>query len=1258
MQSVQAFAVFVVCYILHCTTGQNPATQFTQAPPRTVSGILGYDVTFHWTFSFAVDKDWKDFTQIYWGMTDNAKRVTDKYMTVFKDGRAIVNYQLKPLSLQSRLGVIKNISKDRCIVDFVLKNVTRRDANLAYGCTATVFGNPIWNGPIYLVLRVPPSFTLRSNSTMEVEEGKHVNLRCGATGDPVPLIQWKRQRELLQSSKRTANLSITKVKLKNGGIYTCTAKNTGGSTSYSVLVRVTRYRPYIDNITSSKVVKSWLGHAVILKCIVDANPAATFTWYKDGRSILRDVNSTHNNSTLSIKPNKSDQFGSYLCKAVNIKGTTLHNITVEQLYPPGPPVITERIPDMLSISVSWAKPLNDGGKMVLDYKIVFLDVNKKEQKLLKGITGNAYTLQDLRQNRNYTIIIYARNDVGYGKPANVTISTLEAARPVILFIATAPSLMSVHVWWNSTNNNTGVKILDYRVMLIDTVTQEERNFSKITALSLYINNLKHNRTYLIKVQAENDDGYGRFKIKAFKTLEADPPGPPVIKAFPRVFELKITWNSSIQDISNIEILDYRIKVWDGSLLVQKQDAITGRSLVIKNLSRNKTYVIGIQARNEAGYGQMANITSRTILEGPPDAPTITNITIQENYFLIRWTEPYNGESPIKLYTVTVWLISAVNNSHQTERPISRNTTETKLSLKFKWNKTYQVAVSAWNIHGQSFCRTPKIFTTRRPGSSSTVATASPKATPATHTQEQSTKSHTIDQDQTVKAKSDKVENDKNIFIYLAPLWIVIAAFGIPSVLFVVWKAAKKITHVQTYKQPPKSRRARQYHNRDSESSVTTMADVTENKRRNHYESITAIFEMNHNYGYNAHDEQNLQSPNSLNINGDQESKPYEYNHLHETSWDKTEKPKTKIQIGLVNPSNQGENELESGQGGMSPNHFYSHLIHSGRQTPVSNEYSTIPVKCKWEISRRRLRLDSITRCWQFGPVKKGFVLNVDQNGHWIPVTVKILSDKGKPNEQGRKDLLSELEILKSLPAHNHVIQLLACVTESEPFCIITEFTPYGDLLGFLRKKRGLEDAYYNTERLPRRSVTSHQLMQFAWEIADGMAHLSSAKIVHRDLAARNVLLGENLTCKITDFATSRDMGLQDMCQRQNGGRLPVKWTALEALLDDVYTTKSDVWSFGVVLFEIVTMGGDPYPGIEVLDLIHRLASGYRIEKPMHVSEQVYDVMLSCWHEVPNTRPTFRELQNSIAQLDKENQNCINLRAYDGGLYESVQPLSR
>ena len=99
--------------------------------------------------------------------------------------------------------------------------------------------------------------------------------------------------------------------------------------------------------------------------------------------------------------------------------------------------------------------------------------------------------------------------------------------------------------------------------------------------------------------------------------------------------------------------------------------------------------------------------------GPPDAPTITNITIHGNQFLFRWTEPYDGESPIKLYTVTVWL-SAGSNLHQKERPISWNTTETKLSLDFIWNTTYKVVVSAWNSHGQSFFGTPKIFTTGRP----------------------------------------------------------------------------------------------------------------------------------------------------------------------------------------------------------------------------------------------------------------------------------------------------------------------------------------------------------------------------------------------------------------------------------------------------------------------------------------------------------------------------------------------------------------
>ena len=95
-----------------------------------------------------------------------------------------------------------------------------------------------------------------------------------------------------------------------------------------------------------------------------------------------------------------------------------------------------------------------------------------------------------------------------------------AARPVILHIATAPSIMSVNISWNSTNNHTGIKILDYRIILIDTITQEQRQFIRIRVKHLYVTRLKHNRTYVVKVQAENEDGYGRFMIRRFRTLEA------------------------------------------------------------------------------------------------------------------------------------------------------------------------------------------------------------------------------------------------------------------------------------------------------------------------------------------------------------------------------------------------------------------------------------------------------------------------------------------------------------------------------------------------------------------------------------------------------------------------------------------------------------------------------------------------------------------------------------------------------------------
>ncbi|CAH3157510.1 unnamed protein product [Porites lobata] len=129
-------------------------------------------------------------------------------------------------------------------------------------------------------------------------------------------------------------------------------------------------------------------------------------------------------------------------------------------------------------------------------------------------------------------------------------------------------------------------------------------------------------------------------------------------------------------------------------------------------------------------------------------------------------------------------------------------------------------------------------------------------------------------------------------------------------------------------------------------------------------------------------------------------------------------------------------------------------------------------------------------------------------------------------------------------------------------------------------------------------------MQFAWQIAGGMEFLSSNKVIHRDLAARNVLVGEGEKCEVTDFGMARDVYRDNIYTKKSRGRLPAKWTAYEALLYGTYTTQSDVWSFGVVLYEIFSVGGCPYPGIEGDQIANKLKDGYRMPKPKHIDQKL------------------------------------------------------
>ncbi|XP_068685587.1 fibroblast growth factor receptor 3-like [Montipora foliosa] len=310
----------------------------------------------------------------------------------------------------------------------------------------------------------------------------------------------------------------------------------------------------------------------------------------------------------------------------------------------------------------------------------------------------------------------------------------------------------------------------------------------------------------------------------------------------------------------------------------------------------------------------------------------------------------------------------------------------------------------------------------------------------------------------------------------------------------------------------------------------------------------------------------------------------------------------------------------------------------------------------WEVSREDVHVIKVIGKGAFSQVAQATVKNVRASQEETTVAVKMLKANAPPSD--RKDLLSELELMKTLKPHPHVIKLIGCVTESDPLMVLIEYVPFGDLLGYLRKSRGLNDTYYkNPDVKPETNLTSEQLMKFAWEVADGMCYLSSKKIVHRDLAARNVLVGEGERCKVTDFGMARNVEQDDIYTKKSRGRLPVKWTAYEALFYGVYTTQSDVWSYGILLYEILTIGGSPYPDTHARLIADKIQQGYRMPKPRHVDSNLYEIMMKCWEEDPSDRPTFEKLRKTMKDMERNHKTYVNLRKYDTRLYANVNDLT-
>ncbi|XP_035859647.1 vascular endothelial growth factor receptor 3 isoform X3 [Sander lucioperca] len=368
---------------------------------------------------------------------------------------------------------------------------------------------------------------------------------------------------------------------------------------------------------------------------------------------------------------------------------------------------------------------------------------------------------------------------------------------------------------------------------------------------------------------------------------------------------------------------------------------------------------------------------------------------------------------------------------------------------------------------------------------------------------------------------------------------------------------------------------------------------------------------------------------------------------------------------------------------------YLSIIMDPGEVPLDEQCEYLPYdSSQWEISRDRLRLGKVLGHGAFGKVIEASIYGVSKSNSLDTVAVKMLKDGSTASEH--KALMSELKILIHIGNHLNVVNLLgACTKPNGPLMVIVEYCKYGNLSNFLRAKREFflpyRDRSPKTQSQVRRMIEAGQMDQrarhppsppsspltspqsppsnmptenpagekmedlwktpltiedlicYSFQVARGMEFLASRKCIHRDLAARNILLSENNIVKICDFGLARDIYKDPDYVRKGNARLPLKWMAPESIFDKVYTSQSDVWSFGVLLWEIFSLGASPYPGVQIdEDFCKRLKDGVRMRAPETASPEIYGIMLACWQGEPKERPNFPALVQILGDLLQDN----------------------